>query len=292
MRKRLEKKINLFLSLLIIIVLLPLLVTILLQRMHLSELIEGMEKTALAAEPSSHQDAEDAVLGIVAKEISADSSREAVLAQCVIARTNLYAAWATNTAEPEALHMDELQKIWGDEFETFYRNLEECVAQTSGEVLVWNGDYIYAAYHAVSAGKTRNMSEMYGEADMPYLAQTICPEDTRAENYLSVIYLEPEEMKDAKVLRRDTAGYVLEVQMGAETYTGEEFRDKYHLPSSCFTLKEQNGKMRIVTKGLGHGLGLSQYTAVHMAEEGRSYQEILEYFYPGAVLADAKNVDK
>ena len=35
----------------------------------------------------------------------------------------------------------------------------------------------------------------------------------------------------------------------------------------------------IVTKGLGHGLGLSQYGANELAKEGKTYQEILQYYY-------------
>lgn len=290
MKKKLEKKINLFLSLLIIVVLLPLLATILLQRMQLSNLIAGMEEGKNASDSLQNSKVEDAVLRIVANEISVNSSREAILAQSVIARTNLYAAWETKTKEPEALDIGEMQNIWGEEFQTVYRKLEECVEQTKGEVLVWKGDYIYAAYHAISAGETRTMSELYSESDMPYLSRVSCLQDAMAEGYLSVIYLEPQEIKDAVIVSRDTAGYVLEVQTGGDTCTGEEFRSKYGLSSACFTMKETNGKIRIVTRGLGHGLGLSQHTAVHMAEEGKNYKEILEYFYPGTVLENAENV--
>ena len=39
--------------------------------------------------------------------------------------------------------------------------------------------------------------------------------------------------------------------------------------------------MRITTRGVGHGLGMSQYTAGKMAEEGSTFEEILIYFFPG-----------
>lgn len=61
--------------------------------------------------------------------------------------------------------------------------------------------------------------------------------------------------------------------------TGEEFRNCLNLNSSCFYLKEVENKIRIVTKGLGHGLGLSQYGANELAKEGKTYQEILQYYY-------------
>ena len=61
--------------------------------------------------------------------------------------------------------------------------------------------------------------------------------------------------------------------------TGEEFRNCLNLNSACFYLKEVEGKVRIVTKGLGHGLGLSQYGANELAKEGKTYREILQYYY-------------
>ena len=51
------------------------------------------------------------------------------------------------------------------------------------------------------------------------------------------------------------------------------------LNSACCYIKEVEGKVRIVTKGLGHGIGLSQYGANELAKEGNDYKEILQYYY-------------
>ena len=37
-------------------------------------------------------------------------------------------------------------------------------------------------------------------------------------------------------------------------------------------------------KGYGHGVGLSQYGAVNMAKEGKGYEEILQFYFPGTTL--------
>jgi len=47
----------------------------------------------------------------------------------------------------------------------------------------------------------------------------------------------------------------------------------------------------IVGSGWGHGVGYSQYGALGQALDGRSWQDILNHYYPGSVLADAP-VDK
>jgi stage II sporulation protein D len=41
-----------------------------------------------------------------------------------------------------------------------------------------------------------------------------------------------------------------------------------------------------VTKGLGHGVGMSQYGANEMAASGKTYEEILKHYYTGIELAD------
>ncbi|MBA2461789.1 MAG: SpoIID/LytB domain-containing protein [Actinobacteria bacterium] len=40
-------------------------------------------------------------------------------------------------------------------------------------------------------------------------------------------------------------------------------------------------------RGWGHGVGMSQYGALGFANEGRGYEEILAYFYPGTALGPA-----
>ena len=114
---------------------------------------------------------------------------------------------------------------------------------------------------------------------MPYLSGVACYEDAQAPDYLSVLYLAQEIIIEEK----DSAGYVTKAQMNGKSYTGEELRGELGLKSANFTVTElEPGKVRIVTKGHGHGFGLSQYTAQKMAEKGEDYRNILQYFFPGA----------
>lgn len=302
MKKNIGKKIDRLLSFIIIGILLPLFVTIICQRMQLEEIVYGEMEGEEAAQIGADE-IEEQVAGIVANEIGMDANREVILAQCVIARTNLYDAREKNTAEPKALSISEMQTLWGENFDNIYQKLRQCVAETENLVLMWKGDYIYAAYHALSAGRTRDMSTLYGEARMPYLQEVLCKEDAVSEGYLAVNYWEqtefiekckelfpkdsPEQISDIEIVDRDDTGYVSEVRVGGESCSGEEFRSHFDLNSACFTIAEMEGQVRVVTKGLGHGLGLSQNQASYMAEEGKSYEEILMYFYPGAELTEA-----
>ena len=53
-----------------------------------------------------------------------------------------------------------------------------------------------------------------------------------------------------------------------------------------FSFSEDGDALKITTTGKGHGLGLSLWTANEMAKEGKSYGEILSFFFEGTSLKD------
>ena len=293
-KKRAMKKLNTVLSGILLILLLPFFFTVLYQKMQMED-ITGEKKTESEA-------AEEELIGILAREISVKHSDECIKAQCVIARTNLLFARENQTALPEALTAEQMKELWGEEFSAVCDRLKELILETKGQTLQYDGRYIYAAYHSVSAGNTRNMQELYPNSDMPYLKTAACHGDTAAEGYLCVNYWEGEEflkicrdmfpedqienISSVQVTERDSAGYVLKVQVGQTIYDGEEFRRRMGMHSTHFTLTELEGNVRVVTLGLGHGFGLSQHTAQLLAEDGKNYNEILQYFYPGAEITE------
>ena len=164
--------------------------------------------------------------------------------------------------------------------------------------MYYDGKPIHAAFHAVSAGKTRDAREALQREDEPYLAQADSAMDIPSPDFLKVVFMEKEEfysklkeacpeleaapeniLESVVVETRDSSGYATQVKIGEKTVAGEEFRGYLGLNSACFSLKEVENKVRIVTKGLGHGLGLSQYGANELAKEGKNYKEILKHYY-------------
>ena len=53
------------------------------------------------------------------------------------------------------------------------------------------------------------------------------------------------------------------------------------LPSAFFTIAKNGGNYIIEGGGYGHGIGMSQNGANEMAKVGKTYDEILQFFYPG-----------
>lgn len=61
-----------------------------------------------------------------------------------------------------------------------------------------------------------------------------------------------------------------------------------HLYSSAFDIEDKGEKIVLTGRGWGHGVGLCQIGAAHMALEGASFQDILSFYYPGTVLKDIR----
>ncbi len=220
---------------------------------------------------------EDFLRGIVANEISMDTEPEAIKAQAVIARTNCLRAMERGESLPEGLTKGEMVRLWGQEnFSERYSLLESSIEATKGVSMVYNGSYIQADFHKISAGYTRDAAEVYGNEDFPYLKSIDSRMDIIGEDFLKVIFYTPNEliakggelftdetkaaaaemsasgfMEKISISKRDKAGYVTEVVIDGKPHSGEEARLLYGWNSSNFSLKEVDGEIALRRKGLG-----------------------------------------
>ena len=97
--------------------------------------------------------------------------------------------------------------------------------------------------------------------------------------------------EDFEIVKVDSAGYVTEICVRGTTFSGEAFRQILGLASSAFSLQnDSEEKLAITTAGNGHGVGLSQWSAGEMAKSGKSYIEILQFFYEGTSLEDGGEI--
>ena len=253
----------------------------------------------------NQSDEEAILIGMLAKEVSIDTSIEALKAQAVIARTNYYYFKENNLEERiEYMDLNEMEQIWGEgRFLDCYEYLGKVIKDTDNEVITYNNKIIIAPFHPISGGRTRNGNEIYNSTEFSYLVDKESKEELMAEGYIKIDYFDKEyfkniiklEVEDSKILdnisivKRDCAGYVLEIKIGEKTVTGEEFKKLFGLNSECFYIDEYNGQIRIMTKGVGDGLGLSLYGANQMALSGKGYKEIIEYYYSGINIVKHKN---
>lgn len=189
--------------------------------------------------------------------------------------------------QTEAVKESSVSGLYGENYDRAY----QAVLHTEGQVITIDGVYKELPYHAVSAGVTRD-GTLLGE-EYAYVKSVECREDREAESYLHICSLTEKELKEALksdedispedlILERDQEAYVTQVKSSSKSWTGEKFRSLLHLPSSCFCIEPQQGGIRIVSKGNGHGFGISLYTANRYIQKGADKLEIIQKFYQDA----------
>lgn len=244
---------------------------------------------------------EDYCIGVLAKDISADYEMEALKAQAVLVRTEvcqkIQESGNDGALEEEYWTTKQMKAAWGMRYTQNYRKLKNALKDTTGQVLFYGESLAMTPFFKQSNGYTRDAKEVLGKEDYPYLKIVECPADVEAENEIQTGVLgendeEVPETTDIEIMETDSVGYVLKVRMGEETINGEEFRNRYHLSSSCFTLQRYHGRLLVTTRGIGHGIGMSQYMANEMAKEKRGYKKILKYFFEGTEIKEVTDIVK
>ena len=253
---------------------------------------------------------EDYVIGVVAAEMPSEFNIEALKAQALTARTFVVAkltsppgdlpsgAVVTDTVQDQVYKdKNQLKKLWGKDFDKKYARIEEAVKDTAGQILTYEGNPIYASFFSTSNGYTEN-SEDYWENAAPYLRSVKSPWDVDSPKYQDSTSFTVDEFEkklgvslpdDGSIgsIKTLTEGKrVAEVSINGKTYSGREIRDLLGLRSSDFNWKRDGDNIDITTKGFGHGVGMSQYGANGMAEEGKKYSEIVKYYYKDVAISE------
>ena len=186
------------------------------------------------------------------------------------------------------------------------KKLEDASDATFGQVLTYENKYADALYHEVSIGKTVSSEEMYSVA-VPYLISVDSSQDVESPDYMDVKVLPYDEVlqkltkadksgnlaktdksqnikilkSSLKITKHTENGFVQEITAKDNKWTGEEWKKIFALNSTNFYLENYNGKLRMVTVGKGHDMGMSLYGANALAEKQITAATILSYYYPG-----------
>ena len=193
-----------------------------------------------------------------------------------------------------------LRSYWGTAYEENYARLSALVDSVLTDVLYYGSAPAGTSYFAISNGMTEASENVWGTA-LPYLVAVDSSTDLNADNYLYTVQFTAEQMQQALAglgLLPDPAapanwfgeaaltpsGYVASLPVCGQSITGPALRKALGLRSACFTVQYQEGSFLLTTKGYGHGVGLSQWGAKALAEQGQSAEEILAHYFPGTEL--------
>lgn len=239
------------------------------------------------------------VARVVASEMPTDFESEALKAQALTARTYIVnhilyqeedeESDVTDTTEHQVYQDDtELRAQMEDEFEEKMSKIKDAVEDTKGEIITYDDETITPAYFSTSNGYTEN-AEDYWEDDIPYLQSVESPWDEDSPKFTDQeVYSISEVEEQLGVNLPDDEAFeithtdgdrVETINIGDETLSGREVREALGLRSSDFSIEQKDDHLVFKTKGFGHGIGMSQYGANGMAEEGKSYEDIIEHYY-------------
>lgn len=236
------------------------------------------------------------VARIVQKEIGPTYPDEAIKAQAVAAYTFVRYHNSTGTGTGSAPAVGLAASV--------NERVTRLVKEVAGEQITYNGKLILASYCAMSAGRTASSRSVWGR-DLAYLRPVDSSVDEAESGFLRTLTLSSVQVKSKlqsalgvnldsvapedwfEILSWwDDGPYVNEVRIGGTvTTTGRKLRENiFGLRSAAFEIEYDPGTDRFTftTRGYGHGVGMSQVGAKHLANDGWDHTEILEHYYSGA----------
>ena len=247
---------------------------------------------------------EDYIVGVLAGEMPVSFELEALKAQAVAARSYVMKKIEYNkdkeydvvdtVMNQVYLDVEHLQEVWKDDYTNNINKIKQAVMETFNEYLEYNGKVVDAMFFSTSVGYTENSEEVF-TSKVPYLRSVESTWDSISpvyevnytfslEEFYNKLNLNYSETLNIELLDTTSTGRVKKLKINGVTLEGNTVVTNLKLKSNHFTIKLDNNKIYITTKGYGHGVGMSQYGAQAMALNGYKYDEILKYYYQGVEI--------
>jgi len=250
---------------------------------------------------------EDYLCGVVAYEMSDSFPMEALKAQAVAARTYAMMKKSASGSRDWDLTDTTSDQVFKG-FNPDHKNVIAAVGATRGVVGIYDGKYAACYYTASNGGWISSPEDVWG-GECGYIERKEDPYDL--ENRSSLVnridFLA--DLSDCTALRT-----MLEARIGGEVneilsikadgeqlvftldcgtvrlHLYDDIKDRLHLGLNRADYervrveKTEHG-FSIQLRGFGHGAGMSQRGAQQMAAAyGKSWKEILAFYYPGMTL--------
>lgn len=250
----------------------------------------------------------DYTICAVAGEMPATFELEALKAQAVAARTYTLSHLKSGLGHNNAAHVctyygccqayvsiDQMKKNWGTNFEEKYDKIKKAVEETDGLVMLYNNCPITVFYFSTSNGYTDACQDVFTK-NLPYYKCVESPGEETAPNFYSFVKvgynemlytlstklsvnITKEELINSTSISRTAGGRVAKINFNGQTVKGTQIRTSFGLRSADFYLSFNDDFVLIEVYGNGHGVGMSQLGANYMAQNSKTFKEILLHYY-------------
>ncbi len=240
------------------------------------------------------------LFGVLPVEVSPAWPIESLKAQAVVSRTYVMNNLGKYKSKGYDLSSDIFSQMYkGVEVENPKSN--RAVSETAGRVLTYNGNLARAYFYSSCGGYTAEIKEVWGN-DILYMRGVTCPYCKDSPRYRWEKKISPSlikeklnkkgynvgEVEDIKFLSRTASGRIKEMEIihsaGKISLRGHKFRMAVGpniVMSTMMSIDRSKENFLFYGRGWGHGAGMCQWGAKGQAERGRSYKDILEFYFPG-----------
>ena len=240
------------------------------------------------------------LIGVVAGEMPASFNIEALKVQAIVSRTytlKLIESGRTITDDNRTQNYkdnNQLRNMWGSSYDVYYNKIKTAVYDTNNMKIKYNGSLIDAVYFSTSNGYTEDSINVWNNS-YDYLKSVPSSWDTSASSFLREVDISFNDISNAlsidfnsaqeiEILSRNSSNRIDKIRINNNIYGGVELREKLKLRSTDFDYEIKDGYVKFITRGYGHGVGLSQYGANGMANSGYTYDQIIKYYYKGVYI--------
>jgi stage II sporulation protein D len=249
---------------------------------------------------------EDYVVGVLAGEMPISFHIEALKAQAVAARSYVLKRLESSknndydvvdsTTNQVFLDDNYLKGRWQEKYDENVTKLRKAVSETKMQYITYNGEIADALFFSTSNGFTEDSEDVFS-AEIPYLrsVESVWDEKTSPvfkdqksyslTNFLNLLGLNISTDLKIEIIEKSETNHVLKISINGVEMKGTDVRDKLKLRSSDFEIIKENNNIIIKTTGYGHDVGMSQYGALGMANDGYTYDEILKHYYLGVSIS-------
>lgn len=246
---------------------------------------------------------EDYLVGVLAGEMSNDFPEEALAAQAILARTFVM-EFVTEKGQSkyEGAHVStDIEEAQAWNAQEVNERIIEAVAKTRGQVMVHDNKYVKAWFHAHAGGQTASAKEGLGyeEEEPAYIKVVESPDSPQApeeDSKWTASFSKAEISKAAEEIgqtigdfdtieigERGPSGRASQLKIGDKTLPAPALRialDSKKMKSTKLEdIRLEGDRVTMSGRGYGHGVGMSQWGAHKMAEEGKSAQEIIKHYF-------------
>ncbi len=247
----------------------------------------------------NHVNLEEYLYSVLGAEMGTRFPLEALKAQAVAARSYALHKVSTQRRRPffDLVNTEADQVYKGVGLEA--NITQQAVNETRGQVMTYQGKIILAVFHSASGGHTEDVENVWSNP-IPYL-RGVPDYDQGTPGYQWQKLVTPEELSQATginnirsmVIDRTTrAGTILSMRVIGDTektFTGAQLRSRLRLRSARFVVNNNGQGFVFEGKGFGHGVGMSQWGAYNLAQQGSNYLTILNHYYRGVSISRLKS---